>query len=104
MSDPRDRFVSEPIRVLSGDGVSGPLEFVWRGEQFAVKRRLRRRHDYGSPMTVGKPGWRSRRHRNVFDVELADGRQCRIYLDRGTKRSDKRVWILERFLDPALSS
>ena len=104
MSDPRERFVSEPIRVLSGSGVSGPQEFVWRGERFAVARLLRRHHDFGSPMTVVKPNWRTRRHRNVFDVELSDGRQCRIYLERGTKQRDKRVWVLERFLDPPTSS
>jgi hypothetical protein len=98
MASSQERFVSEPIRLLTGDGVSGPEAFIWRGERFSVTRLLRRHHDFGSPMTVSKPSWRTRRHRNVFDVELEDGRKARIYLERGTKRSDKRVWVLERFL------
>ena len=100
MPDPRQHFVSEPIIELAGGGVSGPETFVWRGERLVVARLLCRRHDFGSPMTARKPNWRTRRHRNVFDVELADGRRCRIYLERGTKKGDRRVWVLERFLEP----
>lgn len=96
MSESHDRFVSESIQVHEGDGVSGPSTFTWRGHRLTVRRVVSRLHDYGSPATAAKPDWRTRRHRNVFDVELDDGRRARIYLERGTKLRDRRTWVLER--------
>jgi len=90
-------FVGEPIEV-EGDGVRGPRRFTWRGRTYEVAEIERAWHDRGQPSTVLKPSWRTRRHRNCFDLRTSTGERFRIYLDRGTRLDSRRTWVLERVL------
>ncbi len=91
-------FIGEAITVEEGSGVEGPVRFTWRGRAYETAEVESAWHDHGQPETVTKPTWRTRHHRNWFVVRTTSGERFRIYLDRGTKASAPRVWVLERRL------
>jgi hypothetical protein len=105
-----EEFVGEEIAVEEGTGVTGPLRFTWRGRHYETAEVESAWHDYGQPSAVGgstrpgrpegvvRPNWRTRRHRNCFLVRTRGGERFRVYLDRGTKASAPRAWVLERRL------
>ncbi|MHC4248024.1 MAG: DUF6504 family protein [Planctomycetota bacterium] len=103
MSDPlaREEFVGERIDVAEGSGVEGPLRFTWRGREYVTEELERVWQDRGQPSGLARPSWRTRRHRNYFEVRTASGERFRVYLDRGTKADAPRVWVLERRLLPS---
>ena len=91
-------FVGEEIAVREGDGVKGPVRFEWRGRAYQMHEILSAWQDHGQPVTLRRPNWRTRRHRNYFDVRTESGERFRIYLDRGTKKSARWRWVMERKL------
>ncbi len=93
-----DEFICEQIAVEEGSGVEGPLRFVWRGETYRTSDVERVWQDHGQPSGAKRPNWRTRRHRNYFEVRTTTAERFRIYLDRGTKASAPHVWVLERRL------
>jgi len=76
---------------------------VWRGRPYATAEIERAWQDHGHPAGVKKPSWRTRRHRNYFEIRTTTAERFRIYLDRGTKREAPRVWVLERRLGGPVS-
>jgi hypothetical protein len=100
---PGEEFIGETIEVEEGSGLDGPVRFVWRGRPYATAEIERAWQDHGQPPGVRKPSWRTRRHRNYFEVRTTTAERFRIYLDRGTKREAPRVWVLERRLGAASS-
>ncbi len=97
----REEFVGERIDVSEGSGVEGPMRFTWRGREYVTADVERAWQDRGQPSGVTHPSWQSRRHRNYFEVRTVSGERFRTYLDRGTKASAPRVWVLERRLPRA---
>jgi hypothetical protein len=95
---PAQEFVGEKIEVREGSGVEGPLRFTWRGRAYETAEVERAWHDRGQPPGVLRGNWRTRRHRNYFEVRTTGGERFRIYLDRGVKKEARRVWVLERRL------
>ena len=95
---PGGEFVGERIEVAEGSGVEGPVRFTWRGREYVTAEVERAWQDRGQPTGVARTSWRTRRHRNCFEVRAASGERFRIYLDRGTKADAPRVWVLERRL------
>jgi len=95
---PADEFIGAEIRVLEGSGVDGPLRFVWRGATYETAEVEKAWQDHGQPAAVVRTSWRTRRHRNCFVVRTKTGERFQVYLDRGTKASAPRTWVLERRL------
>ena len=91
-------FLGEEITVQEGDGVKGPLRFVLRGKSYETAEIESAWQDHGQPFSLKRPNWRTRRHRNYFDVRTMSGERLRIYLDRGTKKSARWRWVVERRL------
>ncbi len=89
-------FVGEEIEVVEGDGLKGPMRFRWRGRAYETAEIENAWHDRGQPQGVMHPSWLTRRHRNYFDLRTTTGERLRVYLDRGTKMSAPRKWVVER--------
>ncbi len=89
-------FLGEEIDVSEGDGVAGPVRFTLRGETYETAELERAWQDHGQPSTPKRPNWRTRRHRNYFDLRTTSGDRFRIYLDRGVKKSARWTWVVER--------
>ena len=99
MSEAHDspyEFLGETITVDEGDGVRGPVRFRLRGKTYETVELERVWQDRGQPSTVKHPDWRTRHHRNWFDVRTKSGERFRIYLDRGTKKGARWTWVAER--------
>ena len=99
MSEAHDspyEFLGDPITVDEGDGVRGPVRFRLRGKTYETVELERVWQDRGQPSTVKRPDWRTRHHRNWFDVRTKSGERFRIYLDRGTKKGARWTWVAER--------
>lgn len=90
---PSARFISEPIEVNWEGPARRPTAFLWRGERLEIASVLRMWHDWRMPKgNVGLHTWRSRRHRNHYEVLTATGRTFELYLDRKTPTGD--LWVL----------
>jgi hypothetical protein len=89
-------FLGEEIDVAEGDGVRGPVHFRLRGTDYETAELERVWQDHGQPSGLSRPSWRTRRHRNYFEVRTRSGERFRIYLDRGTKKGAPWTWVAER--------
>jgi hypothetical protein len=88
---------SEKIAVQCEGEPATPVSFIWREQEFQVKKVLRVWQDWGFP--AGSPRrktWRLRRHRTYFQVVTEDGRAFEIYLDR---KGPELEWVLYREID-----
>jgi len=91
---PTGRFVGEAITVLES-GIGGePVRFSFRLEDHSVVEVVRSWQDWGFSQSVFKKDFKTRRHRNYFEVRTDRGLHALIYFDRGVKLSNPRSWIL----------
>jgi len=92
------RFLSEKITMLETSPGADPVRFLWRSEEHAVLKITRQWQDYGFSSGVFKKSWRSRRHRNYYEVHTDRGAHLLVYFDRGVKPSSPRHWfVLEQY-------
>ncbi|MBE0431384.1 MAG: hypothetical protein IBX67_06125 [Dehalococcoidia bacterium] len=88
-------FYCEPIVVETGDELSWPSAFSWRGKRYLVTEVIENWQDWGfGGSELRKKGWRLRHHRNYFLVKTDSSEVFKIYYDRGTKIGSRREWIL----------
>ena len=81
-------------------GVGGePVRFKFQGEEHAVREVVRNWQDWGFSQGVFKKDFKSRRHRNYFEVRTDRGLHALIYFDRGVKPSSPRSWVIYQVLD-----
>jgi hypothetical protein len=93
------RFVGDTIRRVS-TGMGGcPLSFVWKNREFRVAEVLRQWQDFDYSPLAPKKDWRSRRHRNLFQIRTETNECFELSCDRGTKLDAPRHWILQTVLD-----
>lgn len=88
-----DEFIGARIEVRTDLEEPTPLSFTWEGREYGIIRIIRTWHDHGFSQAAPARNWRSRRHRNVFLVQVASGEVYEIYLDRGSGRRD---WYIYR--------
>jgi hypothetical protein len=95
------RFVGDTIRrVCTGMG-GCPVSFVWKNREFRVAEVVRQWQDFDYSPLAPRKDWRSRRHRNLFQVRTETNETFELSCDRGTKLDAPRHWILQTVLDDA---
>jgi poly(3-hydroxybutyrate) depolymerase len=80
-------------RVITEQG-GIPVAFDWNGKTYSVQSILKQWHDYDHSPLSPKRDWRSRRHRNYFQVRTESGECFELYCDRGTKLGAMKRWVL----------
>ena len=91
------KFIGEPAAVEC-DKFGNPVSMTWRGETRPIRRILHSWQDFHFSPLAHKKTWRTRRHRNHYQIEWEDGRIFEIYCDRGTKPG-RKSWVLLQELD-----
>ncbi len=93
------RFIGESLRSVQTQKGGRPVSFSWNGREFRVVEVLKQWHDFDYSPLAPKRDWRTRRHRNYFQVRTDSGEWFELYCDRGTKLGAAKHWVLHAALD-----
>ncbi len=95
---PMMEFVCERVEVRVDEETSDPVQILWRGRWYGVKRVVQRWHDWGFPLgrSPRRQGWRVRRHRNYYVLECEGGDRFELYCDRSVRGRRSAAWFLSR--------
>jgi hypothetical protein len=88
------KFLSEEIEMLESAHAGEPIKFRWRDQEHQVVQTIKSWQDWGHPSGAHKKSWKTRKHRNYFEVKTDLGLHGLIYFDRGVKPSSPRKWII----------
>jgi hypothetical protein len=91
-------FVGDTLQNVQTEKGGCPVSFTWKNQEYRVKTLLKQWHDFDYSPLAPKRDWRSRRHRNYFQVETDFGECFELYCDRGTKLGAAKHWILHAVL------
>ena len=93
------KFIGEEIRMLKA-GVGGePVCFIWRGDEHRVTEIIRCWQDWGFPRGAHSRDYKSRKHRNYFEIQTDRGFYGLVYLDRGVKPRSPKVWVIKELYE-----
>jgi hypothetical protein len=88
------QFIDKELKRVQTVKGGEPQAFEWEGHVFQVESILKQWQDFDhSPLSPQK-NWRTRKHRNVYQVLTQTGRSFELYCDRGTKMESRRHWVL----------
>ncbi len=95
------RFVGDTLRqVRTGKG-GCPVSFIWKNREFRVVEVLKQWQDFDYSPLAPRKDWRSRRHRNSFQIRTETDECFELTCDRGTKLGAPQHWTLQTVLaDP----
>lgn len=93
------RFIGDTLRNVQTEKGGTPVSFAWNNQKYRVKTLLKQWQDYHFSPLAPRKDWRSRRHRNYFQVETESGECFELYCDRGTKLGAPKHWVLQAALD-----
>lgn len=94
MADEQGAFVGKEITVLETGEGGDPVRFRWRDVEHRVVEVLHRWQDWGFSPVAHKKDFKSRRHRNYYEVRTDRGFHGLVYVDRGVKPANPKTWIL----------
>lgn len=92
------RFIGEKIEVKTGGEVKQPVALIWRKTDYTVAEVIASWFDWGFSAATKQKDWRTRRHRNYFQLRMTSGEVFEIYLDR-PPASAEGEWVLYQILD-----
>lgn len=93
MNTPK-QLIAETLSSIKTELGGRPMGFVWRNRKYKVIRILREWHDFDFSPLAPRKNWRTRRHRNHFQVQTDSGACFELYCERGTKLESKKRWVL----------
>jgi hypothetical protein len=76
-----------------------PVSFQWKGRECRVTELLKQWQDFDYSALAPRRNWRTRRHRNYFQVRTETGGCYELYCDRGTKLVSPKHWVLQSVLE-----
>ena len=93
-----ETFLGHTLQNVEVDRGGVPLSFYFNKQRHRIVGVHKQWHDFDfSPMSPRK-NWRSRRHRNYYQVITDTGQYFEIYCDRGTRLGAPKTWVLVREL------
>jgi hypothetical protein len=93
------RFVGEGLRDVRTEKGGCPVSFFWGGREYRVAEMLSQWHDFDYSRLAPKRDWRSRRHRNYYQIRTESGECFELYCDRGTKLGAPKHWVLAAVME-----
>jgi hypothetical protein len=90
------RFIGKTLKQVKTTQGGEPQAFQWENETFLVEKIMKQWQDFDYSPLSHKKNWRTRRHRNVYQVSTPSGRCFELYCDRGTKLGSRKQWVLSR--------
>ena len=87
-------FLSEEITMLETSEGGHPVLFRWRDVEHKVTEITRQWQDWGFSTTTHKKDFKSRRHRNYYEIRTDQNFHGLLYFDRGVKPSNPRIWVI----------
>ena len=94
-----NRFVGETIQKVVTEKGGRPVSFKWKDREYRVAELLKQWQDFDYSALAARRNWRTRRHRNYFQVRTESGGCFELYCDRGTKLNARKHWILMKILE-----
>jgi hypothetical protein len=94
-----NRFVGDTLHHVRTEKGGRPVSFEWKGRECRVIEMLKQWQDFDYSALAPRRNWRTRRHRNYFQVRTESGECCELYCDRGTKLGVQKHWILQTILE-----
>ncbi|RJP80205.1 MAG: hypothetical protein C4524_03945 [Candidatus Zixiibacteriota bacterium] len=88
------KFVSAELDMLETEPGGRPVRFRYEGAEHRVEEIVREWQDYGFSAAAFRRDWRTRRHRNYYEIRTDRGLHGQVYFDRGVKPSSPRAWVL----------
>lgn len=87
-------FIDRELKKVQTAAGGEPQAFEWEGEVFEIEKIIKQWQDFDYSPLAPQKNWRTRRHRNVYQVLTRTGRSFELYCDRGTKLGSRRQWML----------
>jgi hypothetical protein len=94
-----NHFIGCELKKVEMGKTGSPLSFRWNNDEFHVKKIIRQWQDFDYNHLSPKKNWRTRHHRNYFQIVTTTGDIFELYCDRGIHLDAPKHWILTRKLD-----
>ena len=93
------RFVGDTLHHVRTEKGGRPVSFEWKGRECQVIEMLKQWQDFDYRALAPRRNWRTRRHRNYFQVRTESGECYELYCDRGTKLVSPKHWVLQSVVE-----
>lgn len=94
MNKSHKQFIGETLSCVETEMGGRPIVFVWRNQKYRIVQILREWHEFDFSPLAPRKNWKTRRHRNYFQVRTDSGSCFELYCERGTRLESTKRWVL----------